>query len=247
MKKIILPIICLFVNIISQSQIPKVSNGKIVHIDSFKSKYVTNRNIDIWLPSGYTKEKKYAVLYMHDGQMLFDSNITWNKQEWGVDETVSRIISNKKIKECIVVGVWNGGKTRHTDYFPQKPFESLTIEQKNKIYTATRSNSNNVFSNEKIQSDNYLNFLIKELKPFVDSAFSTYKNRKNTFIAGSSMGGLISIYAICEYPKIFGGAACLSTHWPGIFTLENNPIPDAFYNYLEQHLPKAKTHKIHCV
>ena len=78
-----------------------------------------------------------------------------------------------------------------------------------------------VFSG-KIQSDNYLKFLVKELKPFIDSSFSTLKDQQNTFIAGSSMGGLISMYAICEYPLVFGGAACLSTHWPGIFTMINN-------------------------
>jgi predicted alpha/beta superfamily hydrolase len=62
---------------------------------------------------------------------------------------------------------------------------------------------------------------------------------------GSSMGGLISMYAICEYPDVFGGAACLSTHWPGTFAVENNPIPDAFINYLKLHLPDPKRHKIY--
>lgn len=228
-----------------EAQIPHSSVGKIVRIDSFLSKFVTPRNIDVWLPEGYTKEKRYSVLYMHDGQMLFDSTITWNQQEWRVDETVATLIKHKKIRECIVIGVWNGGNTRHTDYFPQKPFESLTSNQRNEVYAATRSNGNDVFNNKKIQSDNYLKFLVTELKPFIDSAFATYKNRENTFIAGSSMGGLISIYAICEYPKVFGAAACLSTHWPGIFTLENNPIPQAFYDYLHKHLPKPKTHKIY--
>ena len=246
MKKVIfiLSVIQLFwMNI--DAQVPQVNFGKMVRIDSFLSKFISPRNIDIWLPQGYTTTKKYAVLYMHDGQMLFDSTITWNKQEWGVDETLTSLINQKKIRECIVVGVWNGGKTRHTDYFPQKPFESLTSKEQNEIYTATRSNGNSVFNNAKVQSDNYLKFLVKELKPFIDSAFATYSNRKNTFIAGSSMGGLISMYAICEYPKIFGGAACLSTHWPGIFTVENNPIPQAFYNYLLQHLPNPQKHKIY--
>jgi enterochelin esterase-like enzyme len=59
------------------------------------------------------------------------------------------------------------------------------------------------------------------------------------------MGGLISMYAICEYPKIFGGAACMSTHWPGIFSMENNPVPDTFISYLKTNLPDPKTHKIY--
>lgn len=64
-------------------------------------------------------------------------------------------------------------------------------------------------------------------------------------IAGSSMGALISIYALCEYPDVFGGAACLSTHWPGIFTLENNPVLDAFFSYLEHHLPAPGKNRIY--
>jgi pimeloyl-ACP methyl ester carboxylesterase len=59
------------------------------------------------------------------------------------------------------------------------------------------------------------------------------------------MGGLISMYAICEYPKVFGGAACLSTHWPGLLSIENNPVPVAFYKYLEAKLPSPKKHKIY--
>jgi len=100
-------------------------------------------------------------------------------------------------------------------------------------------------TNFNVTSDNYLKFLVTELKPFIDKTFSTKTDSANTFIAGSSMGGLISLYAICEYPKVFGGAACLSTHWTGIYQLENNPIPETFYAYLKTHLPDPKNHKIY--
>lgn len=182
---------------------------------------------------------------MHDGQMLYDSTMSWNKQEWGVDETITRLIKEKKIKEVIVVGVWNGGKYRHTDYFPQKPFESLSQQERDTLYYAKRTNGAMVFQGERVHSDLYLKFLVTELKPFIDKTYATKKDRANTLIAGSSMGGLISMYAICEYPNVFGGAACLSTHWPGIFTVENNPIPAAFFNYLRNHLPSPATHKIY--
>ena len=72
-----------------------------------------------------------------------------------------------------------------------------------------------------------------------------HKNKKHTFIAGSSMGGLISLYAICEYPKVFGGAACLSTHWPGVFYTDKNPIPEQFFKYLKKKLPNPNNHKIY--
>ncbi len=229
---------------ISMAQIPKVSSGSIERIENFKSKYVTERNVDVWLPEGYSPNKKYAVLYMHDGNSLFDSTITWNKQEWGVDETLSKLLNDNKIKDVIVVAIWNDGNTRHADYFPQKPYKSLSRIQKDTINAQLQraGRTTDIF---KPISDNYLKFLVKELKPFIDKTYSTYTNKENTFIMGSSMGGLISMYAICEYPNVFGGAACLSTHWPGVWSLEDNPVPDAFLNYLKNHLPNPVNHKIY--
>jgi predicted alpha/beta superfamily hydrolase len=238
-------VVLLFVCNCIDAQLPVVASGKIIRHENFSSQFVTARNVDIWLPDGYSPKKKYAVLYMHDGQMLFDSAITWNKQEWGVDEIIGTLIKENKIKKCIVVGVWNGGKYRHTDYFPQKPFESLSQQERDTLYYAKRTNGALVFQGEKVHSDLYLKFLVTELKPFIDKPYSTKKNLANTFIAGSSMGGLISMYAICEYPDVFGGAACMSTHWPGTFTMDNNPVPAAFMNYMGTQLPSPKTHKIY--
>jgi enterochelin esterase-like enzyme len=182
---------------------------------------------------------------MHDGQMLFDSAITWNHQEWKMDETAGKLIRENKTHPFIIVGIWNGGNTRHADYFPQKPFESLSDEEKEEIYSAVRTNGEAVFKNNKINSDNYLQFIVKELKPFIDTSFAVSTKRENTFIAGSSMGGLISLYAICEFPDVFGGAACISTHWPGIFRTENNPVPNVLFSYLKKHLPKPDKHRLY--
>jgi predicted alpha/beta superfamily hydrolase len=143
-----------------------------------------------------------------------------------------------------VVGIWNNGQIRHSDYFPQKPFKLLSQIEKDTV-TVQLQRAGRTKENFNPQSDNYLKFIIKELKPYIDKKYSVSTNQINTFIAGSSMGGLISIYAICEYPKIFGGAACLSTHWVGTFTLDNNPVPNAFINYLSKKLPNPKNHKIY--
>jgi predicted alpha/beta superfamily hydrolase len=86
-------------------------------------------------------------------------------------------------------------------------------------------------------SDNYLRFLVNELKPFVDRRYRTRPEREFTFLMGSSMGGLISLYAICEYPHIFGGAGCLSTHWPIAHR--------SFGKYLKARLPEPRRHKIY--
>jgi predicted alpha/beta superfamily hydrolase len=228
----------------TMAQIPKVAAGTIKRFENMPSAFVAARTIDVWLPDGYNANKKYAVLYMHDGNALFDAATMWNHQEWGVDEIISKLITTNRIKDCIVVGIWNGGASRHSEYFPQKPFESLTESQQTYLYTAKRNNAQIYFS-QKVQSDNYLRFLVTELKPFIDKNFATLPDKDNTFVAGSSMGGLISMYAICEYPQVFGGAACMSTHWVGISETVNNPVPAAFMQYLQQHLPAPQQHKIY--
>ena len=217
--------------------------GTIKRFGNFPSENAGARNIDVWLPDGYDRSKKYAVLYMHDGQMLFDSTTNWNHQEWGIDETIGRLIKEIKIKDCIVVGIWNTPK-RHAEYFPQKPFESLTQAEKDTVTKQLQSAGRTTELFQPV-SDNYLKFIVNELKPFIDKTYSTFTDSNNTFIAGSSMGGLISMYAICEYPGVFGGAACLSTHWPGTFTMKNNPVPETFARYLSNNLPDPKTHKIY--
>lgn len=234
--------LCSLSSIMVSAQAPVASTGRIERHEQFPSQFVTARNVDVWLPEGYSPRNKYAVLYMHDGQMLFDGAGTWNKQEWQVDEIVGKLLTEGKIRDCIVVGVWNSGQGRHADYFPQKPFEQLSAQEKETVFSAVRSNGQLVFNSENLRADSYLKFLVTELKPFIDKHYATRKDRKNTFIAGSSMGGLISMYAVCEYPKIFGGAACISTHWPGIFAIENNPVPGAFIQYLKTNLPDPKTH-----
>lgn len=228
----------------AQNTLPKVVSGKIERIENFQSRYISERNIDIWLPEDYNDAIKYAVLYMHDGQMLFDRDQSWNKQAWDIDDIASDLLSKNKVKNFIVVGIWNGGQTRHQDYFPQKPFDQLRQIEKDTVIAQLQraGRTNEIFQP---QSDQYLKFIVKELKPYIDKNYAVYTAKENTFIAGSSMGGLISLYAVCEYPEIFSGAACLSTHWVGTFTLENNPMPNAFLQYLNNNLPSPGLHKIY--
>lgn len=237
-------ILLLGISGVAVAQLPKVAGGQLIRHENFTSRYVAARHVDVWLPANYSPSKKYTVLYMHDGQMLFDSTLTWNKQEWMADETAATLIKTKKVKPFILVGIWNGGAIRHSEYFPQKAFEKLPKHQQDSLYQTFRNNGAGLFAAQ-VQSDNYLKFLVEELKPFIDKNYSTYPDAKHTFIAGSSMGGLISMYAVCEYPNVFGGAACLSTHWPGVFTLDKNPIPAVFFSYLNEKLPKPDKNKFY--
>ena len=219
----------------------QLSIGKLMRLDSFPSKYIKPRTVDVWLPENYSEDKKYAVLYMHDGQMLFDSTTTWNKQEWKVDEWAAKLMHEGKTRDFIVIAIWNIKELRNSNYFPEKVYNSMP--QKNKDSLLSTGKKHHWINT--INSDDYLKFLVKELKPFIDSSYATWSDRENTFVMGSSRGGLISLYAICEYPEIFGGAACLSTHWIGTYDNIDNSIPEKFFDYMDHNLPDNNTHKLY--
>lgn len=161
-------------------------NVKIMDTAFYIPELKRTRRIWIYLPPDYaTSKKSYGVLYMHDGQNLFD-NATSYSGEWGVDEYLDSIFKNGK-KEVIVVGIDNGLSKRMNEYNPWE-FQNFG----------------------KGEGDQYVDFLVKTLKPFIDKHYRTLKNKQNTFIAGSSMGGLISLYAVLKYPNIYGGAGIFS-------------------------------------
>ena len=218
-------------------KLPKVSSGSIKRIENFSSQFIASRNVDVWLPEGYNPTKKYNVVYMHDGQMLFDSTQTWNKKEWEVDEVFSKLIKTKIIDECIVVGIWNNGSERISEYFPNKIFDKLEESTRKKI-------SEKYCNGKTANGDNYLKFVVTELKPYIDKNFSTRPEREHTFMIGSSMGGLISIYALSEYPLVIEGVACMSTAWLS-FIEPNYEVPAAVFEYLKKNLPTPFGHKIY--
>ena len=96
---------------------PQVSAGELRVIEGFESQYVPARDIFVWLPDDYPDTNEYAVLYMHDGQMLFDASVTWNGQEWGVDEVASRLMAEGAVRDFIVVGIPNAGRERTNPTF----------------------------------------------------------------------------------------------------------------------------------
>tara|TARA_R110002124_G_scaffold138798_1_gene302804 strand:+ start:31239 stop:32201 length:963 start_codon:yes stop_codon:yes gene_type:complete len=218
--------------------------GKLYRIDSFPSAFVAPRTVDIWTPENYSEDKKYAVVYMHDGQSLFDATTTWNSEEWKVDETASQLMKTDSITEFIVVGIHSISELRHFDYFPRKAFLNLSQKDQDSIFNNVKETKPD-FSMESFKADDYLSFIVNELKPWIDKNYHTATGINNNMVAGSSMGGLISMYAICEYPSVFGAAACISTHWPGFMPKEQNPMPEAFFQYLRKNLPSPKTHRFY--
>ncbi|MDE3236582.1 MAG: alpha/beta hydrolase [Bacteroidota bacterium] len=144
------------------------------------------RRIWLYLPKNYTlSSKTYPVVYMHDGQNLFNDQTSFSG-EWGVDECLDSI---QKLtgRECIVVGIDNGGEKRMSEYNP--------------------------YDNDKFGKGGgkqYVDFIVNTLKPYIDAHYRTKKGPAYTYIAGSSMGGLISLYAVMQYPSVFGAAGVFS-------------------------------------
>lgn len=215
--------------------------GRIERIE-FPSKHIGKRTVDVWLPVTYPAQAPYKVIYMQDGQMLFDAGQTWNKQEWKADETISRLMGADSMQAVIVVGIWNAGPDRHAEYMPQKVYESCPLTFRDSL--AHKTGGHALFS-KPVYSDTYLKFIVNELKPYIDNKYKVEGNAASTTIGGSSMGGLISLYAVCEYPAVFGSAICMSTHWIGSFALERNPIPGQMLTYLRKTLPVKGGHKFY--
>jgi enterochelin esterase-like enzyme len=215
--------------------VPQAAAGRLVRLASLTSRHVAPRHVDVWLPPGYEAGRPHAVLYLHDGQMLWDARTTWNGQCWEVPQTAARLIAEGRTREFIVVGIWNSGATRFADYFPQGFLRYLPEGPARQALVQRGLQGAGI-------SDAYLRFLVGELKPAIDARFRTDPSREATFIGGSSMGGLISVYAVAEYPEVFGGVAALSTHWIGHFE-RNDEIPGAAIGYLRQHLPPSGRHR----
>ena len=142
----------------------------------------TTKKIWLYLPKNYeTSTKKFPVIYMHDAQNLFDKKTSF-VGEWQVDETLDSLNA-----QVIIVGIEHGNEKRLDELTP--------------------------FKNEKYgggNADYYLEFIVKTLKPHIDSTYRTNKESKNTTIFGSSLGGLVSFYAVLKYPKVFGKAGIFS-------------------------------------
>ena len=205
-------------------------SGVIMRHANFPSCYVTRRHVDVWCPPVDTRKRavRYPVLYMHDGQNLFDPALSFIGVDWGMDEAATRLMQGECGGGVIVVGIWNS-PLRWREYMPDKPLAGLQGR-------ALRTRFAEQAGGEPL-SEAYLKFLVRELKPFIDKIYPTLPDAAHTFLMGSSMEGLISLYALIEYPELFGGAACLSTHWPA----GEDPLVD----FLGAALPRAGWHRLY--
>jgi predicted alpha/beta superfamily hydrolase len=205
--------------------------GMLTRIHDFPSRLVARRHVDVWCPPGYgdSARVRHPVVYMQDGQNLFLPETSYGGIPWGMDAAMAALVRTGKTPGAIIVGVWNSGSKRWSEYLPQKPTETPAWAG-----FATR------FSDRlpgRVSSDAYVRFLVEELKPFIDAQYRSLPGQADTFVMGSSMGALISLYALTETPQVFGGAGCLSTHWVA--------GEELMVDYFGGAVPKPGAHKLY--
>lgn len=225
------------------AQTSAIAGGRLIEYEAVASAHLGPRNVTVWLPPGYDAgSDRHPVLYMHDGQNLFDPARA-NFGEWGVDEHLVRLIETGQVRAPIVVGVWNTA-LRLREYVPADLIAALPAEVRDSLMP--------MYGGHPL-SDQYLRFLVEELKPRIDAEYRTLTGRDDTVIAGSSMGGLISLYAMMKYPQVFGAAGCLSTHWPlRLERLEGDAlntwreaVVQAWSDVIRRGLPDAARHRLY--
>jgi predicted alpha/beta superfamily hydrolase len=206
---------------------PSVRAGRLEHFKNhLGNANLPLRHVDVWLPVRYDLEPDLhcRVLYMHDAQNLFDPEIAYGGETWGIAEALTQMVH---LEPMMVVGIWNSlGRWR--DYYPKIGFDRLEPDLKQKTFEVLGGEPN---------SAGYADAIVNDLKPWVDAHYRTLPSRKDTFIMGSSMGGLISLYTLTKHPDVFAGAGCLSTHW----LAGENAMVDA----LAANLPSANQHRLY--
>jgi predicted alpha/beta superfamily hydrolase len=165
--------------------------GNIKRHRAFPSIILGNRrDVLVYLPPGYGRfsRKRYPVLYLHDGQNVFDEATAFAGVEWGVDETAEYLIREKLIEPLIVVGVANMGEDRVHEYAPTPGVIEIRARRKRRSRGLARL---------------YGHFLMDELKPYIDRKYRTQREAEFTGLGGSSLGGLVTLAIGILYPQAF--------------------------------------------
>ncbi len=183
--------------------------GRFVEIERIAADGLPDQRLSIWLPPGYDADTttRYPVLYMHDGHNLFDVKKSNFAKIWAADKAVMQLMAQGKIRPHIIVGIWAPGSDRYRQYLPRPAYDAAT---------GTLRGAMDDMAKGEVVSDRYLAWIAETLKPNIDAEYRTLTGPKDTAIAGSSMGGLMSCYAFVTRPDVFGRAACVSSHWPAV-------------------------------
>lgn len=235
--------------VLAEPLLPSVAAGRIERLAVEGTAPVPGRTVDVWLPPGYPDAAPYAVAVMFDGQMLFDAGITWNRQEWRADETAATLQAGGETRPFVIVALPNAGPARHSEYFPQRPFEALPGPLREALRSGAKRGDAPLFA-ASVYSDAFVGWLDRVVLPAVEGRFAVSPDADDRVLIGASMGGLVAMYGVLERPARYGGFGALSTHWPGVFpdaagVRVDAPVPAAFFAYLRGRLPAPGTHRLY--
>jgi enterochelin esterase-like enzyme len=179
-----------------------------LRIHEFRSRVFRNtRFLRVWLPPGYddpqNAQRRYPVLYLNDGQNLFEQSTAFGGVEWQVDETADRLIREGAIPPTIIVGIDNTGKDRIREYIPYRSMNPMML---------------------RAQGRHYPDFLMKEVMVFAEGNYRVASGPENTGLGGSSLGGLIALYTAIVRPEVFGK---LLVESPSLWVANRQVIRDA--------------------
>ncbi len=226
----------------AQAPRPAVTHGRLERLDDLPGPPALVRPVEVWLPPGYPAQAPYAVLYMHDGQMLFDPATTWNRQAWEVDAAAARVIAEGRARPFLVVAIPNAGPSRHSEYYPAGGLAALADADRARVLALGRGDAPLFVGAPR--NDAYLDWIARALKPAIDARYATAPGPDDTAIAGSSMGGLASLAMLARHPDAFGAIGALSTHWPGVFGDDVAVASDALLAWFDATLPPTGAHRL---
>ncbi len=222
----------------ARAAVPLAALGRVVTLP-VRSALVAARPVFVWLPDGYDHHpRRYPVLYMHDGETLFADAPAGGVAAPGIDEHVDGLAFAGAIRLPIIVGIGAS---------PMRPRELLPAAPVALMPGDARATVERRIGGAPL-SDAYLRFVTRELKPLVDRHFRTLPGRADTAILGTGLAGLVSLYALTQYPQVFGSAGSLSDRTP-LFAPTSDEgsaaAEQATRRYLQHAMPRAGAHRLY--
>lgn len=216
--------------------------GQLYVLRDFVSRHLAARDLYVWTPDGVDGTARLPVLYMQDGQNLFDARLVPFGAAWEADASLSRLIEAGRVAPTIVVGV-ACTEDRFAEYAPALILDLLAAPARQAVVDAWPGAP---------RSAAYARMLVEEIKPLVDATFPTRPGRESTFLAGSSMGAVVAAELLARHPDVFAGAALLSAHFSLLPVTETEPLPEGFADdvaravglFARRHLPRAGSHRL---
>lgn len=216
-------------------RIPIFNNDTLIRHHFVAYKDLPARFVDVWLPKASGSDGSLALLLAQDGQNIFDPSTAYGGQSWEMHLAVQKIRDSSRIGSTMVVGIWNSAN-RFNEYLPMTALLGMDPQDKVLLEAERKANP---------KSDQYAEWISQVLMPYLTEHYPITTNPDQRFLIGSSMGGLISVYLLAQLPELFGGAMCLSTHWP--LSLQTNKLSfsEPYRRWLLEQMPVLQYKKLY--